>query len=139
MSEFDRNKNYYRYTFSNFEQHTMSPPEAHKYAYRKMLNILEGPGYQSGKRERTFDGFGWHDSLRMSFRGPAHYRSYLKEHGIVEASLCDRPQDKDFEPPIWTEELIRKAIAAYGIPIGGVLAEALLKGEAQWPDEHSQF
>jgi hypothetical protein len=131
----DKNKAYYPYVFSNFEQHTMTPLEAHQYSRRKMIDILQGPGYEKGKREKSFDGFGWHDSLRMSFKGPGHYRSYLKENNLVEAGIGDRPSEYVYEPPIWDEDLIRKAINVHGVDIGGVLAEALLKGELDWPDE----
>lgn len=112
----------------------MTPIEAHKYKERLKIDIWQGPGYEKGKREKSFDGFGWHDSLRMHFKGPRHYREYLKEHNMHEASIDDRPTGQDYEPPIWTEELIRKAINEYKIEIGSVLAEALLSGELDWPD-----
>jgi hypothetical protein len=133
---FDRNKNYYKYIFSNREQHTMTPIEAHQYARRKMIDILQGPGYEKGKREKEFDGFGWHSGLLMSFKGPAHYRQYLKENNMHEASINDRPMlEENYEPPVWNEELLRKAINEHGLQIGSVLAEALLNGELDWPEE----
>jgi len=135
MREFDRNKNYYNYHFSNGERHTMTPIEAHKYANKLKIDIWEGPGFIKGKKEKGFDGFGWHDSLRMSFRGPRHYREYLKEHNMHEASINDCPMVEEYDPPVWTEELLRKAINHHGVSIGGVLAEALLKGEIDWPEE----
>lgn len=131
---FDRNKNYYNYLFSNQERHTMTPIEAHKYAHKLKIDILEGPGFIKGKREKSFDGWGWHDSLLMSFRGPAHYRAYLREHNMVEASVNDKPMEEKYDKPIWDEDLIRKA-NSYGLDIGSVLAEALLKGELDYPED----
>jgi hypothetical protein len=131
----DRNKNFYNYIFSNNERHTMTPVEAHNYANKLKIDIWQGPGYLQAKREKAFDGFGWHDSLRMNFRGPAHYRQYLKENNMHEAGVGDNIQGKDFEPPVWNEELIRKAINEYHIPIGSVMAEALLSGELDFPEE----
>lgn len=131
----DRNKSYYNYVFSNGEKHTMTPVEAHKYKERLKIDIMSGPGYIERKREKSFDGFGWHDSLRMSFKGPAHYRSYLKENGLVEAGMNDKPRESEFKKPIWDEDLIRKCNSQYGLDIGGVLAEALMKGELDYPDE----
>lgn len=132
---FDRNKNYYRYTFSNGESQVMTPIEAHKYKERLKIDIWQGPGYRQGRREKSFDGFGWHDSLQMSFKGPRHYREYLKEHGMVEASVNDKPTEGKFEKPLWDEELIRKCINEYKIDIGSVLAEALLSGELDYPED----
>ena len=130
----DRNKtSYYNYVFSNGETHTMSPIEAHKYAYRKMIDIFQGPNYVKAKREKSFDGFGFHDSLQMTFRGPAHYRQYLKENNMHEASVNDKPMEEKYNKPIWDEDLIRKA-NSYGLDIGSVLAEALLSGELDYPE-----
>lgn len=112
----------------------MTPIEAHKYAERHKVDIWEGPNYVKGRKEKSFDGFGWHDGLLRSFKGPKDYRDYLKEHDLVEAGLNDRPDHKDFEPPLWTEELIWKAINVYKLNIGTVLADALLSGELKWPD-----
>lgn len=135
---FERNKSHYNYVFSNKERHVMTPVEAHRYSHKHKIDILQGPGYAEGKREKSFDGFGWHDSLRMSFRGPRHYREYLKEHNLVEAGLNDRPSEKDFSKPIWSEELIRKTVNEYSIDIGSVLAEALLAGELDYPEDGIQ-
>jgi hypothetical protein len=132
---FDRNKNYYNYKFSNGERQTITPIEAHKYAHKHKVDILEGPNYIEGKKEKSFDGFGWHDGLLMSFRGPQHYRTYLKENGLVEAGLNDRPDEKEFKTPLWDEHLIWKAINVYKLNIGSVLAEALLSGEMSWPED----
>lgn len=132
---FNRNKSYYNYVFSNGEHHTMTPVEAHKYKERLKIDILHGPGYVQGKREKSFDGFGWHDSLQMSFKGPNHYRSYLKEHGMVEASVNDRPTEGKYQKPLWDEEMIRKCINVYKIDIGSVLAEALMSGELDYPED----
>ena len=134
MSDLDRNKNVYNYVFSNGEKHTMSPLDAHKYANRKKINIFHGPGWEKAKREKSFDGWGMHDSLRVVFRGPAHYRAYLKEHNLVEAGLGDRPKEHEYKPPRWDEDLIRLAIRE-GVEIGSVLAEALLKGELDFPED----
>lgn len=131
---FDRNKNFYRYLFSNGESHVMTPIEAHKYKERLKIDIFEGPGYQAARREKAFDGWGWHDSLLVNFRGPNHYRSYLKENGMVEASVGDKPTEGKFDKPVWDEDLIRKANNEYGLDIEGVLAEALLAGELDYPD-----
>lgn len=134
----DRNKTHYNYIFSNGERHTMTPVEAHKYSNRLKIDILQGPGYVQGRREKSFDGFGWHDGLRRSFKGPRDYRDYLKAHGLVEASLNDKPVEKEFDKPIWTEELIRKSVRDYGLEIGSVMAQALLNGELDWPDGTSE-
>jgi hypothetical protein len=99
-----------------------------------MIDILEGPNYQSGKPQRSFDGWGYHDSLKMVFKGPAHYREYLRANNLIEAGNEKAPLYKEYEPPIWNEELIRKAINVHGIEIGSVLAEALLSGETEWPE-----
>lgn len=130
----DRNKNYYRYIFSNSFTEVMTPTEAHKYKQKHMVDIVHGPGYLERKREKSFDGWGWHDSLLMNFRGPAHYRQYLKENGLVEAGMNDKPIEGDFKKPLWDEDLIRKAIS-YGLDIPGQLAEALLKGELDYPED----
>lgn len=129
----DRNKNPYRYRFSNGESHVMTPIEAHKYSDKHKIDILEGPGYIQGRRER-FTGWGWHDSLQRSFKGPKDYRDYLKAHDMVEAGINDCPTEDTFEPPVWTEELVRKAINVHGLEIGGVMAAALLSGELDFPE-----
>lgn len=131
---YDRNSSYYSYAFSNGEKHTMRPLEAHQYANRKGIDILCGPGWVKGKREKSFSGYGFHDGLRMSFRGPAHYRQYLKENNLHEAGLGDRPNEQEYKPPRWDEDLIRLAIRE-GVEIGSVLAEALLKGELDFPED----
>lgn len=131
----DRNKNRYKYIFSNKFEQIMTPIEAHKYAHKHKVDIMHGPGYIERKREKSFDGWGWHDSLLMSFKGPNHYRSYLKEHGMVEAGMNDKPTEGEFKKPVWTEELLRTAINKHGLQIDGVLAEALLKGELDYPED----
>jgi len=113
----------------------MTPIEAHKYKERLKIDILRGPGWVKGRREKSFNGCGWHDSLRMSFKGPRHYKEYLKEHGLVEAGLGDRPKEHNYTRPLWDEDMIRKAVNEHGLQIGSVLAEALLKGELDWPEE----
>jgi hypothetical protein len=133
MSHDERNKRTYSYKFSNGEAHYMTPIEAHKYAHRKKIDITHGPNYIEGKKEKSFDGWGWHDGLLRSFKGPKDYRDYLKANGMVEAGIGDRPTEWKNNKPIWTEDLIRKA-NSYGMDIGGVLAEALLKGELDYPD-----
>lgn len=130
----DRNKQYYQYVFSNKFIQTMTPTEAHKYANQHKVDILRGPGYTEGKREKSFDGWGWHDSLRMNFKGPGHYRQYLRENGLVEAGIGDKPSEHKYEPPVWTEDLIRRAVNVHGIEIGSVMAEALMSGELDFPD-----
>lgn len=133
----DRNKTNYHYEFSNGEKHIMNPLEAHKYSHRRKINILRGPGYIEGRREKSFDGWGWHDSLQRSFRGPKDYRDYLRANGLVEASVKDKPVEQQLDSPVWTEELVRKAINEFGIDIGSVMAEALISGEMDWPDGSS--
>jgi hypothetical protein len=133
----ERNKTNYHYKFSNGEEHIMNPIEAHKYSHRLKIDILKGPGYIQGKREKAFSGWGWHDSLLRSFKGPKDYRDYLKEHGLVEASIKDKPIEQNLDAPLWNEELIWKAINVHGLRIDGVMAEALLNGEVDWPDGSS--
>lgn len=132
--EYDRNKNHYNYVFSNGVRQKMTPIEAHRYKERLKIDIIEGPNYVQGRREKSFDGFGWHDGLMRTFKGPKDYRDYLKEHDLVEAGLNDRPEDKEFTPPIWTEELIWKAINVHKLQIGSVMADALLSGSLDWPE-----
>lgn len=129
----DNSKNLYRYVFSNGESYTMTPVEAHKYKYKKMIDIVSGPNYQSGKQQRTFDGWGYHDSLKRVFKGPNDYRSYLRENNLIEVGNEGPVIQKDYDPPIWNEDLLRKA-ASYGIEIGSVMAEALLSGELDYPE-----
>lgn len=130
-----RNNSYYNYVFSNGERHTMTPIDAHRYADKHKIDIWHGPGYIKAKKEKEFDGFGWHDSLQMSFKGPRHYREYLKQNGMVEASVNDKPVEQVAKKPIWDEALIRKCVNEYKIEIGSVLAEALLSGELDYPED----
>jgi len=130
----DRNKQFYNYRFSNGEAHTMTPIEAHKYAHKLKIDIFQGPNYIEGKREKSFDGFGWHSGLLRSFKGPKDYRDYLKANNMVEAGLNDRPNGEPFKKPLWDEDLIRKA-NSHGLDIGSVLAEALLAGHLDYPEE----
>lgn len=134
----ERNKMNFNYRFSNGEQNVMTPIDAHKYAYKHKVDILEGPGFIPGQKAKSFDGFGWHDGLNMSFKGPAHYRSYLREHNMVEASINDKPMEEKYEKPIWDEELIRKANREWGMEIGDNLAMALMNGELDYPDACGQ-
>ena len=53
---------------------------------------------------------------------------------MVEASVGDKPTEGKFDKPVWDEDLIRKANNEYGLDIEGVLAEALLAGELDYPD-----
>lgn len=131
MSE--RNKSYYNYKFSNGEAHTMTPIEAHKYAHKHKIDIWHGPNYIQGKKEKDFDGFGFHSGLLRTFKGPKDYRDYLREHNMVEASVNDCPMESKYVKPLWDEDLIRKA-NSYGMDIGSVLAEALLTGELDYPE-----
>lgn len=137
MSHYQKDK-YYDYVFASaFDQftETMSPIEAHKFAHKHKLTILRGPNYIKGKKEKEFDGWGWHSSLQRSFKGPADYRQYLKANNMHEVDIGDRPCEGKYEPPVWNEDLIRKAINEYKIPIGSVMAEALLSGELDFPEE----
>lgn len=130
----ERNKRTYLYRFSNGESNYMTPVDAHKYAHRKMIDIIHGPNYIQGKKEKSFDGWGWHDGLLRSFKGPKDYRDYLRANNMVEASIGDKPSEWKNNKPIWTEELIRKCNREYGMEIGDNLAEALLRGELDYPD-----
>ena len=112
----------------------MTPVEAHQYKERLKIDILHGPGWEKARRQKSFDGFGYHDGLRVTFRGPAHYRQYLKENNLVEAGLGDRPKEQEYTPPRWDEDLIRLAIRE-GVEIGSVLAEALMSGELDFPED----
>ena len=125
----------YDYVFSNGERHRMTPPEAHRYANRKSLRILQGPNYDGGKKKEDFSGWGWHPTLQMHFRGPRHFAEYLKENNLVIAGQLEPPKYKEYTPPIWTEDLIRRAINVHGIQIGSVMAEALLSGKLEFPEE----
>lgn len=124
---------HYKYTFNNGESHHMTPIEAHKYAHKKILKILKGPNYEAGRKRKTFDGWGWHDSLQMSFRGPKHYRAYLSAHGLEEWGDSEAPQYNEYEKPIWDDDMIRKAVG-HGIEIGSVMAKALKSGEIGFPE-----
>ena len=134
MSDLDRSKNYYSYVFSNGVRQTMTPVEAHQYKERLKIDILQGPGWEKARRQKSFDGFGFHDGLRMTFKGPAHYRQYLKENNLHEAGLGDRPTEHEYKPPRWDEDLIRQMVQN-GMEIGSVLAEALLNGELDYPED----
>ena len=134
MSEFQKNR-FYNYVFSNGEKHTMTPIEAHKYAHKHKIDIFHGPNYIEGKKEKSFDGFGWHSGLLRSFKGPKDYRDYLKANNMVEAGLNDCPIEGDFKKPLWDEELIWRAINVHKLEIGSVLAEALLSGKLDYPED----
>ena len=128
------NKKYYEFIFSNGERHTMTPLEGNRYAHKHKLDIFQGPNYVEGRKEKAWDGWGWHSSLQMSFKGPKHYRDYLRANNMEEWGNEDSPQHKEFRKPVWDEALIRKAINEHGIPIGSVLAEALISGEIDYPE-----
>lgn len=134
MSELDRNKNHYQYVFSNGVKQTMTPVEAHQYKERLKVDILHGPGWVKAQREKSFDGYGFHSGLLRSFKGPNDYRTYLKANNLVEAGLGDRPKEHEYKTPKWDEDLIRLAIRE-GVEIGSVLAEALLSGELDFPED----
>lgn len=125
---------YYAYRFSNGESHQMKPIEAHKYALRKMINIVSGPNYAEGKRQKSFDGFGWHSGLQRNFKGPRDYRDYLKANGIEEWGDCDPPKFTEESPPYWNDETLKKA-SSCGMEIGSVLAEALKSGKLKFPED----
>ena len=127
------NKNHYKYVFENGEIHHMTPVDAHRYSHRKKIRILKGPNYNGGKQVKTFDGFGWHDGLNMAFRGPKHYRSYLKEHGLEEWGNEKPPVYSEESPPIWDDVLIKKVVDS-GIEVGSVLAKALKEGTVNFPE-----
>lgn len=129
----NRLKNQYDYLFENGERHKMTPTDAIKYSKRKMIKILHGPNIEKGRQQKGFDGFGWHDTLKMSFRGPRHYRDYLKANGIEEWGNEMPPKYTEANPPLWTEETIRMAVS-HGVEIGSVLAEALKSGELAFPE-----
>jgi hypothetical protein len=112
----------------------MTPVSAHQYSNRKKIDIIHGPGYVQGKREKSFDGFGFHSSLQRTFKGPKDYRDYLKANNLHEAGLGDRPKEEEYKAPRWDEDLIRLAIRE-GVEIGSVLAEALLNGELDFPED----
>ena len=129
----DRNKALFDYKFNNGEKHTMTPPEAHKYAERKNLKIISGPGYVEGQRKETYRGWGYHDTLQKTFKGPRDYRDYLRANGLIECGDLSSPQFTKPKPTYWTDETIKLAIG-HGIEIGSVLAEALKKGELDFPE-----
>lgn len=127
------NKKFYKYVFSDGTITDMTPIDALRYSEKKGAAILKGPNYHKGKQIKKFDGFGWHDTLKMSFRGPKHYREYLKENGIEEWGDSYPPIYNEKSPPLWDDKLIKKAVDA-GIEIGSVLAAALKKGELDFPE-----
>ncbi len=130
----DRSKSNYKYRFSNGESHTMTPVEAHGYAHKHKIDIWEGPAYQNGRRER-FTGWGWHAALQRSFKGPNDYKTYLRENNLTEAGNERAPLWQEPEKPIWTEELLRKAVREYGLDISDSLGDALLRGELDYPED----
>ena len=132
----DNLKSFYRYNFSNGDSGTMTPVEAHQYAHKHKVNISEGPNYCDQKPMERFTGWGYHAGLRKTFKGPNHYRSYLRENNLIEAGNEKAPLWEDpKQPPVWNEKLIRKAINDYGIEIGGVMAAALMSGELDYPEQ----
>lgn len=126
-------KKFYKYFFSNGEAITMTPIDALRYSQKKMIKILKGPNYSEGRQIKKFDGFGWHDTLKMSFKGPKHYREYLKANGIEEWGDSCPPVYDEKSPPLWNDEMIKKAVDA-GIEVGSVLAAALKRGELDFPE-----
>ena len=124
----ENKKKNYLYSFDNGESHNMTPEEAHRYSHKRKLKILKGPNYSNGRQRIAFNGFGWHDSLKMNFRGPKHYRAHLKEKGLEEWGNEQPPLNDNGRGNYWTDETIRKAVQN-GFEIDGELAKAMLSGE----------
>lgn len=112
----------------------MTPIEAHRYAHRHKIDVVSGPNYVEGRKQRSFDGWGWHNSLNRFFKGPNDYRTFLRANGMEEWGDADCPQYKEVRPPIWTDETLRMC-ASHGLEIGSVMGEALKKGLIDWPEE----
>jgi hypothetical protein len=127
------NKKFYKYIFSDGTNTEMTPIDALRYSERTGAKILKGPNYHKGRQIKKFDGFGWHDTLKMSFKGPKHYREYLKANNIEEWGDSCPPIYSEKSPPIWTDEMIKRAVDA-GIEVGSVLAAALKRGELDFPE-----
>lgn len=127
-------KDTFHYRFNNGETHFMTAVEAHRYATRKFLKIVSGPGFQDGRRKERFTGWGYHDSLQRTFKGPNDYRTYLRANGLVECGDLSAPQFTEPDPPVWDDEMLKKA-SDLGIQIGSVLAEALKSGEVLFPEQ----
>ena len=72
-------------------------------------------------KDRTFDGWGWHDGLLMNFRGPNHYRAYLKGNGLIEAGNAPPPQHKEETPKFWDDQALRDAANIAGGLDGGTV------------------
>jgi len=111
----------------------MTPIDAHRYATRKNIKILSGPGYIEGRRKEPYKGWGYHDTLKRVFKGPGDYRDFLRRNGLMECGDLSAPQYTAPRAPYWTDETIKMAID-HGIEIGSVLAEALKSGKLDFPD-----
>lgn len=83
-------------------------------------------------KDRTFDGWGWHDGLNMFFRGPNHYRSYLKEQGLIEVGNDPFPTQKRANniDEFFSEDLLRETAQITG-GLDGQLIKALKDTEKE--------
>jgi len=91
-------------------------------------------GKSISKQRKEFDGFGWHDGLNMSFKGPKDYKAYLKRENLIEAGNEAPPQYKDPEVNLIDDQLLADAAKA-GIKVSGQEAEALKSGKYQKSEE----
>jgi hypothetical protein len=80
------------------------------------------------RQRKEFDGFGWHNGLNMNFKGPKHYREYLKSEGLAEYGNEKPPQQKEVETPI-VDDATLKDFAKAGLKVSGREATALKSGE----------
>lgn len=80
------------------------------------------------KKQAGFDGFGWHDGLNMSFKGPKDYRDHLKREGLIEMGDAPPPQKKEVDTPLIDDETL-KELSQSGLKVSDNEAKALKSGE----------
>lgn len=109
---------YYKYEFSDGEFGWKTPQEAQTYSIENGVEITQDGYNQSRgtrkKKQKAFDGFGYHDSLKMNFRGPKHYREYLKENGLHESGSSAPPQYKEEKTEFWDDETVKQTAEIAG-------------------------
>lgn len=124
----------YLYKFENGESYQMTPIDAHKYAHKKKIKIIEGVNYSGGRQKKSFDGWGYHESLKKVFRGPKDYKAYLKKNGIEEWGNENPPKYTEESPPVWDDAMLKRCWEL-GIEVSSREADALKKGLVKFPGD----
>jgi hypothetical protein len=81
-------------------------------------------------KDKLFDGWGWHDGLSMTFKGPNHYRAYLREQGLIEVGNDPFPKQESTlaEKEFFTDDMLRATAQITG-GLDGQLVNALKDGD----------